>query len=615
MKKLAPKKTLFIPLLVLLAFSNCHEKETNNLVEPDDEVEVNSVPSIVEGSIQHLTVNDFQLPPQDANGFTILTASDDSQIIYVDNAKGNDATGIVYSTTDNGLNGDPFNPPSTIKPFATIAAASKHTRHNKPDIMLLVAGGVWYETLNTKNGKSNTERSIYASYGTGDRPELRTGANKAINSGPHSNIIISGIKFWAHTRDDKSSFYEGTEGVVGFNFYAHPRIPFENALIEDCYFRKYVSNVITNKIDGGQIPMKRMVLRRNIFYGNYSETDHSQGLYYTGQGNTDNISLLLEENFFDHNGWRIQSTDPEGRNRENGQATVYNHNIYFGNAKGVLFKGNIFSRASSIGTKWTANHGPGSSANVAIIDNLYVDGEIGMSIGGNDPGELRFKNFVVKENVLTNLGRSKPTSRELAWYIEITDWDNGECINNLLLHKSKNVTGNFKALQIHSGNSTKTQDLLIGGNIIYGMNGNLNKEKNGLVQISNVGSLANVQFNNNSIYTKSDINLMIKAGVPNVTFSGNHYYTPYRNWFRNSKSETNIPFDVWVNNQEGNAKILDISQWENPERDVVGYMKFIGKGATIDDFIQEMLKQSKTNWDSRLTASSINNWIREGFNR
>src|SRR5690606_8303540 len=129
-------------------------------------------------------------------------------------------------------------------------------------------------------------------------------------------------------------------------------------------------------------------------------------------------SILLQENLFDHNGWRIQSRESNS-DKADGQATMFNHNTYFTSAQGVLFERNLFLRASSIGNKWTATDS-NPSRGVVMNDNLYAEGEIGISIGGNNPlGPLRFRDVVMRNNVLTDIGRARPTNRSLAWGVEI----------------------------------------------------------------------------------------------------------------------------------------------------------------------------------------------------
>src|SRR5690606_39190216 len=128
-------------------------------------------------------------------------------------------------------------------------------------------------------------------------------------------------------------------------------------------------------------------------------------------------SVLLQENLFDHNGWRIQSRDGNNAQAE-GQATMFNHNTYFSFAKGVIFQRNLFLRASSIGNKWTGDTGVPTLSEV-MEDNLYVEGESGGRAGGSAEGPPRFRDMVFHDNVLVDIGRSRPTKRSQAWGIDL----------------------------------------------------------------------------------------------------------------------------------------------------------------------------------------------------
>lgn len=602
----------FILLLMIATFFliGCSPDETPKI--DDDSSITDTDTGIDKGSVPRMKVADFKLPQQDNNGFTILSPSTGSRIVYVDSKTGNDDKGEVYKATSSEIGSDILKPGASIKPFATIAAANKNMRKGEPDIMLLAADGVWYETLKAVNGKSNTERSIYAAYGTGKRPELRTGTKQAINSGPISNVIISGIKFWAHTRDKESSFFKGYKGSVGFNFYINKNMKTENVLIEDCLFKKYKGNVLTNTEANG-LPMKNMAFRRNIFSQNYSIDSHSSGLFYTGAGNTNGATILLEENFFDHHGWLIKAKSGKDNDRSDGQGTLFNHNTYFANAKGVLFKGNIFSRPSSINNKWIAQKGASSSSDVTITDNLYVDGEIGISMGGNKKGALRFKNITIENNVFSNLGTSLPTNRKLCFFMSISDWNNAEVQNNLFIRKDNKDVSNFHIITVYG---TEIQNTQIANNIIYGVEGTSYPHK-GLIDIKDKGTIKNLEFKNNYIHTSYNKSLIaIKdAKNKNIVFSGNHYKAKQDNWFFDVESKKTFSLDSWKEKYEADAKDFDASIWSDPERDVVGYLKSIGKGSTLNDFFDVMYKQSKSNWDQRLTASKINKWIREGFTK
>ena len=49
----------------------------------------------------------------------------------------------------------------------------------------------------------------------------------------------------------------------------------------------------------------------------------------------------------------------------------------------------------------------------------YVEGEIGIGIGGNVPefknGTAHFTNVTLADNVLVEIGRAQPTNRTLSW--------------------------------------------------------------------------------------------------------------------------------------------------------------------------------------------------------
>src|SRR5690606_40021666 len=129
-----------------------------------------------------ITVADFQLPPQDANGWTRLTPSSDSRLVYVDSQQGNDADARIYLPADPQIGADPQSPRGPIRAFRTIAAAHANLREDQPDWILLRAGRVWNERLDVKRGRSPAERAVATTWGAGPRPELRTGTDKAIGN-------------------------------------------------------------------------------------------------------------------------------------------------------------------------------------------------------------------------------------------------------------------------------------------------------------------------------------------------------------------------------------------------------------------------------------------------
>ena len=548
-----------------------------------------------------IAVADFRLPAQDSHGWSILAPSPDSRLVYVDSQQGDDGSGRIYLPGDPEIGPDPLSPRGTIRAFRTIAAAHAQTRENQPDWLLLRAGRVWNERLDLRRGRSPAERAVATSWGGGARPELRTGRDKAIGNVSLVNVAVVGIRFWAHTRDTEGPHFTGYDGSSGISVFVRPEgdpRQVRDVLIEDCVLRSYSNNVLTGSRGSGNEPITRFVIRRSIISGNYSTGGHAQGLYHTGAGQPVQPSILLQENLFDHNGWRIQSR--EGNNDQaEGQATMFNHNTYFSFGKGVIFQRNLFMRASSIGNKWTGDTTDPTRA-VVTEDNLYVEGEIGVSIGGNSQGAARFQDMVLRDNVFTDIGRSRPTNRSLSWGIELQDWRGGEVERNLVVHNRSGIT-NAYALKTSAG--TRFEDVVIGGNVLAVATGTSTPS----VQL---GKGAGAVFRDNTVASPSDSRLVRLEGG-GLTFGGTNRYL----------SGAGQPFHI-----DGVARTL--AQWRSetgdagatgsapafpaPQRDLEGYAATLGLDG-LEGLLAGLYAQSKSSWNPKLTAGAINDWLRAGY--
>lgn len=182
-----------------------------------------------------LTADDFNLPPQDADGWSILTPAADSRLIYVD-SQSNDSTGTHYSPSSPQIGPDPTRPVGAVLAFRTLEAAATRLREDSPDWMLLRAGRVWTESLPSRRGRSRTERAVITAWGEGPRPELRTGAGRGMRANQPVNLAVVGIRFWAHTRDSSGPYFTGYAGQTGMSFntsYAGDPRQVRNVLIED----------------------------------------------------------------------------------------------------------------------------------------------------------------------------------------------------------------------------------------------------------------------------------------------------------------------------------------------------------------------------------------------
>lgn len=481
--------------------------------------------------------------PVDEEGWTVLKPVADSRIIYVSSSAGDDDTGRVYGPTDNAVGSDPFRPTDQVKPFKSIGGAFTKTGADRPDWVLLKRGDAWLGGVPLKNGRSKSEPSVVASYGaTGDRPLLKTGKASGVKLRSKSGqyIVVAGLRFYAHTRDPQSPDYTGPDGKSGFDIYVGKDDTAKGLLLEDCSFKFYQSNVIQ-----GPGVIEDVVIRRCQILDNYSAVSHSQGMY------TKNVSLLLEENVFDHNGWLMRQVD-RGNDKNDGQATMFNHNTYFCNSHDVTFRGNMFLRASSMGNKWTANYGPASARNLMIDDNLYVEGEIGIGIGGNNPGPCRFKDITISNNVLLNIGRGQPTGRTLGWGIDVLDWDGGSITGNVLVHRKSDIVTNVHSLSVGASDENGLcRDVAVRDNVFSGAPVYYSKQSERLQGIS----------------------------------------------FTDNKTQT----------------LAELAPAGKAERSIESYMASLGREPSLPAFAVELRKQSKANWRFEFTAATVNDWLRQGF--
>ncbi len=549
--------------------------------------------------------------PKTPEGWSIFTPSEESLIVYVSN-NGNDDTAKAYTPKELGTS--PLTPPQhiTLRPFKTFKAAFKKTRKNKPDWILIKRGDSFFESINVKNGKSLTEPFLVAAYGEKIKnPIFNTGANNALQICCHSseNIAIQGLDFYAHTRDPKSHSYLSPDGDVGINIYVSENNIIKNILFEGNRFKFYKGNVIQ-----GLGEFKNVIFRRNSFLDNYATDSHSAGLY------TANVSLTLEENIFDHNGWLQRAS--KNIDSTKGAATIYNHNTYFANAKYVKFIRNIFIRSSSIHNKWTANEGIHSSSNVIIKNNLYIDGEIGISAGGNKTGAFRFKNYQITDNVMLNIGRSQPTNRTLGWGLEINDWDGGIVKNNYFLNQVSpqvnntygiNISGTTKNITIENNtfNNLHNANAIIlsakgvkQNNLIT--NNKLSFNKNGGALIKVEKDLTGYTFKNNQYYHEAGKHKIFAETTTKPAFLDRimDIFTPI------SHNDTNLT--TWLNlTNESDKQWLNDSKIE--QRTIESYQLSLNKKASIDAFIKEIRNISIMTWDKRYSTEHINKYIKQGY--
>ena len=293
----------------------------------------------------------------DANGFTVLTPSADTTIIYVSSSTGNDA--------NNGLT------PAT--PVATVTHAVSLCPSGHPAWILLKCGDTFPMLGNDlignagfplPSGTSTTAMSLLGSYGTGDRP-LITGPLDSTATGLAlrglSNIAIVRLNFYNSTAETFVArlrrVYRRFQGISDTNFSENV----QNILIEDCVVNFFSDNIDMPLMGSGS--MTNFVIRRNIITNSYSTESPSEGIFTSGETN-----MLIEENVIDHNGW-LGSRD----NATTG-ADIYNHDIYLSAAgSGFVIQDNIIADASSYGME--------DRCGGVVQNNLFIDDPLAVAVG------------------------------------------------------------------------------------------------------------------------------------------------------------------------------------------------------------------------------------------
>jgi hypothetical protein len=515
---------------------------------------------------------------QDSEGWTVITASPDTRIIHVSSSMGSD--------TNNGL--------SESHPVETLERGYSLLRDSSPDWMLLRCGDEWYENIPPigKSGRSADEPILISSYNSGARPLIKSEESSVISNDGHvfpEHTFFIGLDLYSYKRDPSSVDYDesvtsnrGIRWVGGGN----------DILVEDCCFRFFSGGLVVQKYTGPQL--SDFSLRRSIITDSYSTNSHSQGFYASHVD-----GLLVEECIFDHNGWLIQGTGDNSQ--EGGAATMFNHNTYFNECNDVIFQGNIFLRPSSMGNKMCSNH-PDSSTGILFDNNLYVEGEIGIGIGGNTEDPSRFNDVIIRNNVMLHIGRSNPTSRNFGWYLEISDNNNCIVSNNCFVHQPWYT--NTYAINIGGASE---ENILISNNTIYDI-------RYQAIRVNVNTAWNNIQIFENTIQDDTLGPLMVyqSGDFEEASYYDNTYYTSDSSSFARLDGEY-LTFDEWVSESGETGATNEEIDFTDPNRTVESYYSSIGGDGTFEGFIEEARQQSKSDWNPAYTASAVNDYIREGF--
>ncbi|MCX5660864.1 MAG: hypothetical protein NTW19_14255 [Planctomycetota bacterium] len=371
-----------------------------------------------------LTVTSF-------DGWTNVTASADSRIIYVSSSTGNDA--------NVGL--------SAAAPLRTIATALTKVRNGFADWVRLARGDVFNESIAwSASGKNANEPTVLTNYGAGPRPIVQPPSGEdgilIASATPTHDVMILGIDFYARSRDPSVAGFNPSTVSSGIRWIS----PGANLLVEDCAVRFFNIDVVVSGVGTGAEAMNNFRIRRSVITDAYGVVGHAEGLYVT-----DVVGITVQENVFDHNGWNAAVVGAE--------KNVFNHNVYIDNenfSDNNLITGNIITRASSHGIQFRAGG--------VVTENFLVDDPIGILIGGGDDFPVSSPNGVLAyayNNVVLasgDIGAMLPR----AFGIETLNIRGGIIANNIVAH-DKSAFSFGHGVEV----SAPTSDLTLANNIVY----------------------------------------------------------------------------------------------------------------------------------------------------
>lgn len=517
------------------------------------------------------------------NGWTQFTASSDTRIIYVSDTDGNDATAEFYAPGDSEVGSNPFLPSGTVQAYRTINAAKAALRNGFPDWILLKKGDTFtdqYFGLMNINGKNASEPILIGSYGSSsERPRVLTGNNNLISfTGAASHIAISGLYAEPHTR-------AGNDEPSAINIL---NAPFNSFLVEDCYFNLFCIHIVVQDYSGSSsYSHSGFTARRNTIVNGYKTGGGGGGVY---MHHIDNI--LFEENLIDHNGW---STTISGAD-----ATGFSHNTYFqSSCSNLIFKDNIVSRASAVGI--------GARCGGIVENNLVLSNPRNLFVGSFDPSQINWPTEGVSGEVKHNV--------ILGARIEPYDPGNGITIDRVRdVEISENIVAHFTETGTYNTaiGLDHIEDVTIRQNIVYRWGNN---------QTSGFDFATGLQFGTNKqgvmLIDSNDIQLEnsqaycvnTNGSFTNLTFRGNRYHNVVNapDWF----AAGNYTSWITASGETGSSQ-LDVA-YPDPERNISTYLASIGESGGLEEFITLRKQLSKNNWDSRFTAMTVNDYIREGF--
>jgi hypothetical protein len=521
----------------------------------------------------------------DANGWSVITPSTDTRVVYVSNSTGND--------TKTGL--------SEANAVQTIAKARTLIRGGMADWMLLKRGDTFHESILqwNKSGRNAQEPMLISSYGdvNAARPLLMTGVANGFTTGRAqlNNVYVVGLRFNASSRDPSGPEFVGTGGgSYGVQMLSQST----NVVFEDDVFEKYKTNVAIQKYYG---PVSNIQVRRSQILDAYNTSGNAQGLYAEGVE-----GLTLFENLFDHNGWNETASGA--------WPSTFNHNVYVhSSSSGFSFVGNISANASS--------HGLQARAGGIVKNNLFLGNPIGTSFGLVNGSTTKAGGVEGEVSGNVYLGNRAIGTQGRGWGLEIGNTKVGGSTivkDNVFAHDTQRL---YPAIMLSYGtggdnatNSVGVNNVTVQNNTVYDWHQGLSTNKDFLSGGTGYKAINDVVVKDNDFQTNSTSQIVLLNHARNAgeeTWLGNDYWaSAASNWF--SIQSTLKSFNAWTAAVEPTATALQ-RDYVDPTRTAASYNAAQGGPATVAGFIEKARLQSKLNWNGAYTASPVINYVRGGF--
>ncbi|HED52740.1 MAG TPA: right-handed parallel beta-helix repeat-containing protein [Phycisphaerales bacterium] len=504
-------------------------------------------------------LQNYDNPPGQTSGWTQLSPSSDSRVYYVSSSQGNDSW--------SGL--------SASRPLRTIAAAYDKLRDGKPDWIKLRSGDYFFEALPSwkKSGRSKAEPMVLTNYGSSfRRPRIYTGSTRAMRATgakPVEHLCFVGLEFTPHERTRNDS--PGGIQFIG---------PHKDILIEDCQIRGYSDNLLFQGDENGRGSDFRV--RRSQILDSWAVTQHSQGIYASQID-----GLLLEENIFDHNGWKegIAGAEP----------TIFNHNIYVQvGVTGLNVRGNIISNASS--------HGIQARSGGQIIGNLFYRNAISLLLGQEGAPVTG----TIAENVIL-AGKDIAPDLRRGMGIHLQNLSSATIRDNLIL-RNETDTGLSEAIAFIGDGRNQIRNVVIERNTIY------NWLNNVMIENENI---RNITFRNNVVYDSQNerpaVRHRFSSTLDDITATGNTYkITGTNRWFR--VQNTYYTLNQWLNvAEESNPVGFGNRHFFDDNRTMTRYAQTLLLPPNPTYVINAARGQNRDIWDEAYSGPKMVDFFRQGY--